>query len=180
MTAEYYRPLGQETPWSLVLLYGLANIIIGLLLVTAPGITTAIIVQLLGLYWLIMGIFSIVSIFVDFSNWVLKLLAGFIGIAGGLVVTNHPLWSSIIVPSAAAIILGFAGVIIGIILLFRAFTGEGWGIGILGALNIILGIVLITNPLIAGLTLPVILGAFALVGGISIIVTSFQLRKTQI
>ena len=179
MTAEYYRPQSQETPWWLVLLYGLSNIIIGLLLVTAPGITTAIIVQLLGLYWLIIGIISVVSIFIDFTKWFLKLLAGLIGIAGGIIVVNHPLWSSVIVPSAAATLLGFVGVIIGIILIYRAFTGEGWGLGILGGLNIVLGIVLLTNPVLAGLTLPVILGALALVGGISICFSAFQLRKTQ-
>src|ERR671933_2989018 len=54
-------------PWWLVLLEGIAAVIIGLFLVTAPGITLLFLVQVTGFFWLIGGILRVVSIFVDRS-----------------------------------------------------------------------------------------------------------------
>ena len=40
----------EQIPWWLVLLNGLAALIIGVLLLVSPGVTTAVLVQLLGIY----------------------------------------------------------------------------------------------------------------------------------
>ena len=46
----------QSDIWWLFLLQGAAGIILGLMLLTAPGLTTVALVTFLGYYWLIMGI----------------------------------------------------------------------------------------------------------------------------
>ena len=56
-------------PWLLVLLEGIAAVILGILMLTAPGVTLFILVQVLGIFLLIAGIFRIVSIFIDSSSW---------------------------------------------------------------------------------------------------------------
>ena len=68
-------------PWWVALVQGVASIIVGVLLVTNPGATTLFLVQILGLYWLIMGIVSvsIVSIFADRTAWGWKLFLGILG-----------------------------------------------------------------------------------------------------
>jgi hypothetical protein len=68
---------GLEVPWWLVLLQGVAAVLIGLLLVTQPGATLFTLVIFLGVYWLVGGIFDLVGIFLDRTNWGLKLLSGF-------------------------------------------------------------------------------------------------------
>ena len=45
----------QSDIWWLFLLQGAAGIILGLMLLTAPGLTTVALVTFLGYYWLIMG-----------------------------------------------------------------------------------------------------------------------------
>ncbi len=61
--------------------------IIGIMLLTKYRQTTAIVlVQILGLYWLMRGIFDIVSIFVDHTAWGWKLFMGIIGIIAGIVI----------------------------------------------------------------------------------------------
>ena len=60
-------------PWWLILIEGILAIIIGILLFTSPVQTMAAIVVFLGLYWLIKGIFDIISMFVDHTAWGWKL-----------------------------------------------------------------------------------------------------------
>ncbi|HYA99303.1 MAG TPA: DUF308 domain-containing protein, partial [Ktedonobacteraceae bacterium] len=50
-------------PWWIVLVEGILALIFGILLITAPGRTTLFLVTVLGFYWLIRGIFSIIEIF---------------------------------------------------------------------------------------------------------------------
>ncbi len=52
-------------PWWLVLLEGIAAAIIGLFLLTAPGATLFVLIQVLGIFWLVGGLFRIISIFLD-------------------------------------------------------------------------------------------------------------------
>ena len=151
--------------------------IIGILLLTSPGIPLFALVQITGFFWLIGGIFRIVSIFVDSSSWGWKLLGGIIGILAGLVVLQHPVWSTLLLPAVYVIILGIQGIILGGASLVMAFRGGGWGTGVLGVLSIILGVVLLLNPLFIGIAvLPFVLGAFALVGGILAVVAAFMMR----
>lgn len=166
-----------SVPWWLVLLEGIAAVIIGILLLTSPGIPLFALVQITGFFWLIGGIFRIVSIFVDSSSWGWKLLGGIIGILAGLVVLQHPVWSTLLLPAVYVIILGIQGIILGGASLVMAFRGGGWGTGVLGVLSIILGVVLLLNPLFIGIAvLPFVLGAFALVGGILAVVAAFMMR----
>lgn len=163
-------------PWWLVLLEGIAAIIIGALLLTSPGATILILVQFLGIYWFVSGIFKIISIFIDGSMWGWKLFAGILGIIAGIIIIQHPLWSTLLVPTTLVIIIGIDGIIIGVVSLIQAFRGGGWGVGVLGILSIIFGIILIANPIIGAATLPWVLGIFAIVGGIFAIIMAFRLR----
>ena len=167
----------KNVPWWLVLIQGIAAIVIGVLLLTDPRMTTAVLVQVLGLYWLVAGIVNLVSLFVDRTQWGWKLLLGILGIVAGLLIIQHPLWSSILVPATIVLVLGIQGLIFGVVGIIQAFQGGGWGAGILGVLSIIFGILLITNPVIAGFALPFVLGIFGIIGGIFALVGAFQLRS---
>lgn len=169
-------PEKYEVPWWLVLIQGIAALIIGIFLLTAPVATTFFLIQFLGIYWMISGIFQIVAIFVDNSAWGWKLFAGILGILAGFAVINHPLWSTVLVPTVLVIVLGVQGLITGIIGLISAFKGAGWGAGVLGGLSILFGILLLGSPFIAALALPWVFGIFAVAGGIIGIVAAFRLK----
>jgi uncharacterized membrane protein HdeD (DUF308 family) len=97
----------------------------------------------------------------------------------GLVVMQHPLWGSVLLPATAAIIIGIQAVLSGDISLVIASRGGGWGAGIIGALNAILGLVLLANPLLGGATLVFMAGSFSLLGGIATIAIALRVRKAQ-
>jgi uncharacterized membrane protein HdeD (DUF308 family) len=175
---EAAAPFSEEkvVPWWLVLIEGIAAFVIGLMLLAKPGMTTTILVQIIGIYWFIAGILSVVSIFIDSSAWGWKLIIGILGIVAGLMIIRHPLWSTVLVPTTLIIVLGIEGIIIGAVNIVRAFKGAGWGAGILGAMSIIFGILLVINPAMGALALPFVLGIFALAGGIMAVVAAFRMR----
>ena len=113
-------------PWWVVLIEGIAAIIIGILLLVNPRITTVVLIQFLGIYWFIVGIIDIVRIFMDSSMWGWKLFSGIIGILAGIAIINYPLWASVLVPTVLVWVFGFFGIIIGVIGLIQAFQGAGW------------------------------------------------------
>jgi len=176
VSAETAVAAESAVPWWLVLLEGIFAIIIGILLLTNTAITTAILIQVLGIYWFIAGILNIVGIFIDHTAWGWKLFIGILGIIAGILVIQHPLWSTALVTATVVIILGIEGIIIGVVNIVRAFRGAGLGVGVLGALSIVFGVILLANTLIAATTLPIVLGIFGIVGGILAIIMAFRMR----
>ncbi len=165
-------------PWWIVFLEGIAAVLLALLLFAAPGTTLQVIVSITGFFWVVRGFFDLVSIFIDKTAWVWKLLGGVLGIFAGLVVLQHPLWASVLFPATAAIIIGVQAVLSGIFGLVVAFKGGGLGAGVLAVLSIILGVVLIGNPLVSGAVLVFVAGGLALVGGIASIIIALRARKS--
>jgi len=171
------EPASESAPWWMVLIEGVALIILGLLLLANPAKTGVIIVQVLGIYWFIAGILSIVRIFIDSSAWGLKLIAGIIGIIAGILVLQHPLTSTLLVGNATITVLGIGGIIIGAVNIYNAFKGAGWGTGILGAISIIMGIVLLANIWIFTFSLPWVIGILSVIGGIIALFGAFRMRS---
>jgi uncharacterized membrane protein HdeD (DUF308 family) len=178
MTAVAEQP-AQEVPWWVVLIQGIAALILGVFLLTQPLMTTLVLVQFIGLYWLIAGIFSIIGIFIRKGEpWGWALFSGIVGILAGLVILGMGAFAAaLLVSTTFVIVLGLWGIIIGIVNLIQAFKGGGWGVGILGALSIIFGILLIMRPVAAALALPWVFGIFGIVGGIIAIIAAFRLRR---
>jgi uncharacterized membrane protein HdeD (DUF308 family) len=163
-------------PWWIVLLEGIAAIIIGILLLISPGTTTVLLVQVLGFYWLIVGVLALVSLFVDRTLWGWRLCSGIIGILAGLVIIRDPLWSALLIPTFLVIVLAIQALIQGVIKLVHSFRGGGFGAFVLGILNILLGVILLFNPLIAALFVPIIVGILALIGGVVAIIAAFRIH----
>jgi len=166
-------------PWWIVLVEGIFALIFGIFLITAPGATSVFLVTVLGFYWLIRGIFSIIEIFIPNTgtHWGWLLFMGILGIIAGMAVLRHPAYATVFVGTFLIVFLAVDGLLIGLMGLVRAFMGAGWGTGILGALSVIIAIFLFANLWVATLALPVILGALLIVGGIVAIFFSFSVRR---
>ncbi len=172
------RPGGRRgtLPWWLVLVEGVIAAFLGFILLLAPGATLVFLIQVLGLYLFVAGVFRIVGIFTDASGWGWKLLAGVLSILAGLLVLEHPLWSGVLVPTVLVFFVGFLSIAQGAAGLVAAFQGGGWAAGTLAVLGILFGLVLVIYPLIGLAALPFALGAFMLVGGIGAVVQAFGMR----
>lgn len=166
-------------PWWLVLIEGILALIFGIFLIAEPTITSVFLVTVLGFYFLIDGFSSIIQIFVGGSgiHWGWLLFKGILGIIAGLLVLRQPLVSTIIVGNLIVIIVAIEGLIMGCISLYQAFSGGGWGVGILGVLTFVVSVLLLTNYWVVASYLPYIIAGFLIVGGIAAIVMSFSLRR---
>jgi uncharacterized membrane protein HdeD (DUF308 family) len=176
MTAAEMTQEGRATPWWLVLLQGIASIIVGIFLLTSPGVTTFVLIQVLGIFWMVGGVLQIVSIFWDSTLWGWKLFVGILGILAGIVILQHPLWATVLVPTILVLVIGIQGIISGVVQIFMAFRGGGWGIGILGGISVFFGLILTFNSFVAAAVLPWVLGIFAVVGGVFALVQAFRMR----
>lgn len=163
-------------PWWLVLMEGIALLILGFFFLSSPAKTATFVTTVLGVYWLIEGIFRIISIFMDSSMWGLKLFSGLLGIVAGVLVLNHPLISPLVVGATVVIILGVQGIIMGVVGIIAAFKGGGWGAAILGVVSLLFGIFLLTNLWVFTFSLPWAIGLLAIVGGVLAIVAAFRMR----
>lgn len=174
-TAEA-RSAEMKGPWWLILIEGIALTIIGFLLLVNPAETSVIVVQALGLYWLVAGILALVGIFIDSAQWGWKLVIGILGIIAGIIVLQHPLWSTVILANTVIILLGIGGLIMGAAHIIRGIRADGWGAIILGLVSILLGAALLVHRLFFTLSLPWVIGVIAIAGGLATIVAAFRQR----
>lgn len=165
--------------WWIVLLQGIATLIMGILLVTAPGVTVAVIVRFLGFYWLINGIFDIIDIFLRSSGrpWIWSLIAGVLGILAGIAVLDHPLLSTILLPAVLVIFIGVDGLVLGIVHIIQGIGVKEWGTVILGIVSTIFGLALLGEPILGASILPIALGISGIVGGILVTIFAFRVRN---
>jgi uncharacterized membrane protein HdeD (DUF308 family) len=175
--STYAGSRGEALPWWLVLVEGILAAFLGLVLLIAPGASLFFIVQLLGLYLFIAGIFRIIGIFLDSSSWGLKLIGGLLCLIAGLAVLRHPLWSTIMAPAGLVVFVGFLAMLQGAAGLVVAFQGGGWGMGALSVLGILFGLFLVINPLIGVAALTLILAVVMLIGGVGAVIQAFRMRR---
>src|SRR5271165_2035407 len=163
--------------WWVFLLKGFAGIILGFMLITEPAATLVAITTLLGFYWLVLGVLSLVQVFVDRSiPWIWPLLTGIVGILAGLFVLRHPLVAALTVPTVLVIILGIQGLVIGAVQIIGGFKGGGIGPFILGAINVLVGILLLGSPVAAALAVPLVFGVLLLIQGAGLMILAFRVR----
>lgn len=157
-----------------LLLGGITSIIFGVLLLTWTGATLAVITLLIGFWWLIQGLFLILSIFQDRSQWIWKLIGGVIGVLAGILVLQHPLQGAVILPATLVFILGIMGVVIGITSLIAAISGGGWGIGAFGIISIIIGATLTMNAVVGAQLLLWIVAGLLIIEGVMAIYVAYK------
>lgn len=180
-TAPEYRSVEYEVlqvPWWLVVLEGVFAVIIGLFLLFSPVVTTITLVQILGIFWILGGVLSILSLLVDRENLGWKLLSGITGILIGLLVFVYPL-SPFLVMALFIIVLGIGSIIYGVIRLVWSLKGGGLGMAALGLLTIALGVLLLANPLAGAIILPWIYGISLVAGGIAALIGGLRMKSKK-
>ena len=186
MTTQTESPTSLVTnarPWWLTLIGGIAAFVVGAMLLwgtrTTQVETWLVLVQLLGVYWLVVGMLDIVHMFLDHSAWAWKLFVGIISIVAGSYILMYPVASAVALPRVFVLVLGIWALMQGVVMLVMAFKGAGWGAGILGVLAVIFGVVLMVNYNSPGSGLSMIWAAAVtgLVGGVVLVWRAFAQRS---
>jgi uncharacterized membrane protein HdeD (DUF308 family) len=134
---------------------GIAALLLGVMLLTAPGATLLTLVTFLGFYWIVSGVLSLVQMFVDRSvPWIWSLLIGIMGIAAGILIVRHPVFAVLTVPTAMVIVFGIEGLVMGVLELIGGFSGGGMDFFIRGAINLLIGLLLLSAQIAAALAVP--------------------------
>lgn len=169
--------------WWLVALRGVAGIVIGLLILSNPLLSLAVLVTFFGVYSLADGIVTAVAAVANRRGqprWVALLASGLLGTAAGIVVLLWPGWTAI---GLGYLVAGWATAVgIGEMAtgfqLRKQITGE-WLLILGGAVLVALGLMLGLVPGAGVLALAWWIGAATLVLGAMRIAVALRLRRWQ-
>jgi len=177
-----------KSVWWLVLLRGIFAIILGILAFVWPVATAVAFVWVFGIYAIIDGVMNIVQAFSNRKQdptWGWLLTLGIVGVIAGVVVLIFPAAAGALALLVLLWIIAIWAVIGGIFGIPAAASLASGGAKVLGivlaVLSIIFGIVLavllFTTPANALVGLIYVLGAYAVLSGLVLVVIAFQARS---
>lgn len=166
--------------WWALAIRGVIAILFGLAAFLRPGIALGALILLFGAYALVDGAFAIVGIFGGTRSgtprWLL-LLEGVVGILAGIIAFVYPGLTAIAllyVIAAWAIVTGVLEILTAI-RLRQEIAGE-WALILGGILSVLFGVLLAVLPGVGILSLIWLIGAYAVVFGVLLLITAFQVR----
>ena len=167
--------------WWTYVLRGVAAIIFGLLAYFWPAITFAVLVLFFGAYALWDGVFALINAFRTGGDrrWAL-ILEGIAGIAAGLITffwTGAASLALLLVIGAWAIVTGIFE-IVAAIRLRKEIEGE-WLLLLSGVVSVLFGIAVAIWPAAGLVAVTWMIGAYAIIFGVLLIVLGFRLRTIR-
>ena len=171
--------------WWIALLRGIFAVIFGLIALGYPGKTILLLVQIMGIFWFINGIFIVIAaIFgrIYAVKWWVLLLRGLLDILIGAVVLSHPLISAKVTVGLLVYIFAFVALAAGIMEIVMAIRARKeiehkWSVIFGGVFSCLFGLLLLSRPLMSAAVLMIIIGGVAVIFGVSWIVFALNLRK---
>jgi len=166
--------------WWALALRGLFAILFGILVFLAPGITLEALILLLAAYFVVDGVGNIITAFNNRTHnnqWWVTLLEGVISILAGIGAFLWPGMTALILlylVAAWAVVTGVLE-IVAAIRLRKEIENEFW-LGLAGLLSVLFGVALFVWPGTGILTLLWLLGGYAIVSGIFLLMLAFRLR----
>lgn len=165
--------------WWLLALRGLLALIFGFLALIWPAITLRVLVILFGAYALVDGLFRVITALKDTrKRWGILLLEGVIGIAVGIVAfiwTDITALALLYLIAAWALVTGILEIIVAVWL--RKELRDEWLLGLAGLASVVLGLLLAIWPGSGALAIVWLIGGYAIVFGVLLIVLAFRLRS---
>lgn len=166
--------------WWTFVVRGLLAIAFGVLAFFAPGLGIAVLVGLFAAWALIDGVTSLVTGIGGRNrdkSWWLEILEGVVSIIAGIIALVFPVLAAevlVIIIAAWAIVTGIFE-IIAAIRLREQIRGEFW-LGLAGLASILFGVILLVFPGVGALSLVWLIGSFALVFGVFLVILGWRLR----
>ena len=171
--------------WWLVLLRGILTCMFGLLVFFHPERTIIVLLQIIGIFWLIEGIFLVIAAMFGHIyeiRWGALLVRGVISTLAGIIVLSHPLISALVTIPMLAYILAFLAIVSGVMELITAvgirdpFSNK-WSAMAGGTLSSLIGIFLLFHPFVSAAVAMSIIGVLIFVVGFGRITLAFYLCK---
>jgi uncharacterized membrane protein HdeD (DUF308 family) len=166
--------------WWVLALRGVAALLFGIMTFVWPGPTLAVLILLFGAYALVDGVFAVIagiSARHEQERWWMMIVEGVAGIIIGLLTFLWPGVTALVLLYFIAAWSILTGVLelAAAIRLRKEIEGE-WRLGLAGVLSILFGLLLVFMPGSGALAVIWLIGAYAVVFGIVLLVLAFQVR----
>ena len=166
--------------WWLFLLRGLISILFGVLAFVWPGITLASLVLVFGAFAFADGVFALVGALRGGGRepWWLLILEGLVGIGIGIITVVSPGITALALLFYIAIWAIATGVLeIGSAIALRKEIEHEWLLGLSGLASVVFGVLLIARPGAGALTVLWLIGGYAIVFGVLLVMLSLKARR---
>ncbi|MDT3682311.1 MAG: DUF308 domain-containing protein [Truepera sp.] len=167
------------TNWWAIVLRGVVGLLFGVAALVWPALTLTVLLALFAAFALVDGAFALVAVLFGRAEgrWWVQLVEGLISIAAGLVTLAVPGLTAVafvLVVAAWAVLSGIFRIVMAIRL--RKEIDNEWLLALGGVLSLVLGIVFFARPGVGILSMVWVLGLYALLFGLTLIVLGFRLR----
>ena len=165
--------------WWAVALRGILAIVFGIVALVFPGATLVSLAVMFGAYAFVSGVFTIVAAFGHRrreASW--YVLDGTIGIAVGLATFLFPGMAA----QALVLLIGLWAILTGIFEVIAGFElpiKRDWLLVIAGIASIVFGVLVFVYPATGALAITWLIGIYALVFGVTMLVFGIRLRGMQ-
>lgn len=167
--------------WWMLLIRGIVAVLFGLAAILLTGLTALVLVYLFGAFAFLDGIVAVVVSLQERAivpRWWVLLIEGIVGILIGVLTFFSPIVTALIL----LYLIATWAILTGILEIAAAFSmrralGLEWTLAIAGILSILLGILLAFQPVSGILAVVWIIGIYAIVFGVLLIIRSFQFRS---
>jgi uncharacterized membrane protein HdeD (DUF308 family) len=169
--------------WWAFVLRGLLAVVFGIMAVSWPGLTLIVLVYIFGIYVLVEGALLIFSALGrrGVKNWWVVLIEGIAGVVFGILTMSWPGVTAILLLIFIAIWALGTGIleIFAALRLRKEMKGE-WRLAVSGIASVIFGLILVFRPGAGALAMVWVIGIYAIVFGISLILLGFKVRKAAV
>jgi uncharacterized membrane protein HdeD (DUF308 family) len=167
--------------WWMTLLRGLFWILLGIVIFARPGISLLSLTLALGAIMFIDGIINVVNALSgrkENDDWWVLLLVGLAGIGVGVLTFYNPQATALAVVLYVAIWAIATGLleIVAAVRLRRQIEGEFW-LALAGIASVVFGVLLAARPGVGALTILWLIGAYAIVFGVILLLLAFRVRS---
>lgn len=167
--------------WWMTLLRGLLWILFGIVIFARPGISLLSLTLALGVVMFVDGIINTVNAFSgrkEQDDWWVLLLVGLAGIGIGVLTFYNPAATALAVVLYVAIWAIATGLleIVAAVRLRKQIEGEFWLV-LAGIASVAFGVLLAARPGVGALTILWLIGAYAIVFGVILLLLSFKVRS---
>jgi len=167
--------------WWMLLIRGIVAVLFGLAAIVWPSLTALVLVYLFGAFAFVDGIVAVVVSLQERTivpRWWVLLIEGIVGILIGILTFFSPTVTAL----ALLYLIAAWAIITGILEIAAAFSMRRalvleWTLAIAGILSILLGILLAIQPASGILAVVWIIGIYAIVFGVLLIIRAFQFRS---
>ena len=169
--------------WWMLALRGALAVIVGMLMLSLPGVTMVAIVALFAAYTLLAGgaaIFAALRHRATDERWWLVLLNGLAGVAVGAIAMFYPGLTALVfvlLLASFALTTGVLEIVLAVRL--RKSIEREWMLALSGAVSVIFGAAVLIAPVAGALAFVWLLSFYAVTSGVILLAFAFRARRWQ-